>query len=144
MIHGGFAEAYSLLPRYAEMLKQTNPGSYALVTWTQLSANVQPRFMACFFSFGAQVRGFFGGCRPFIGIDGAHLSGYYKVILLSAVGIDVNNEIFVIAYGIVSTESVDTWGYFMRNLKCLFQKEGCNKDDWTFISDRMMVKVIFV
>ncbi|XP_021717663.1 uncharacterized protein LOC110685445 [Chenopodium quinoa] len=100
MIHGGFGEAYSLLPRYAEMVKETNPGSYALVTWTQLSANVQPRFKACFFSFAAQVRGFLRGCRPIIGIDGAHLSGYYKGILLTAVGIDGNNEIFVFAYGI--------------------------------------------
>ncbi|XP_021774652.1 uncharacterized protein LOC110738561 [Chenopodium quinoa] len=139
MIHGFFGEAYSLLPRYAEMVKETNPGSYALVTWTQLFANVQPRFKACFFSFAAQVRGFLRGCRPIIGIDGAHLSGYYKGIMLTAVGIDGNNEIFVFAYGIVSTESVETWGYFMRNLKCLFQKEGRNRDDWTFISDRMKV-----
>ncbi|XP_021727467.1 uncharacterized protein LOC110694608 [Chenopodium quinoa] len=137
LIHGGFGEAYSLLPRYAEMVKQTNPGSYALVTWTQVCANVQPRYKACFFSFAAQVRGFLRGCRPIIGIDGAHLSGYYKGILLTAVGIDGNNEIFVFAYGIVCTESVETWDYFMRNLKCLFEKEGCNRDDWTFLSDRM-------
>ncbi|KAL2932608.1 Fibrous sheath-interacting protein 2, partial [Bienertia sinuspersici] len=29
-MHGGFAESYGLLPAYAEMIKQTNPGSYAL------------------------------------------------------------------------------------------------------------------
>ncbi|XP_021721520.1 uncharacterized protein LOC110689098 [Chenopodium quinoa] len=137
LIHGGFGEAYSLLPRYAKMVKQTNLGSYALVTLTQVPTNVQPRYKACFFSFAAQDKGFLRGCRPIIGIYGAHLSGYYKGILLRAVGIDENNEIFLFAYGIVSTESVDTWGCFMRNLKCLFEKEGCNRDDWTFLSDRM-------
>ncbi|KAL2897259.1 Filamentous hemagglutinin [Bienertia sinuspersici] len=116
-IHGGFGEAYSLLPRYAEMVKKTNTGSYALVSWTQTTGNVCP--------------------RPIIGIDGAHLSGYYKGILLTAVGIDGNNEIFVIAYGIVATESIDSWAYFLRNLKILFEREGCQSDDWTFISDRM-------
>ncbi|XP_021730850.1 uncharacterized protein LOC110697778 [Chenopodium quinoa] len=137
LIHGGFGEAYNLFPRYGEMVKQTNPGSYALVTWTQVPAKVQPRNKSCLFSFAAQVRGFLRGCKPIIGIDGAHLSGYYKGTPLTAVGIDGNNEMFSFAYGIVSKESVETWGYFMRNLKCLFEKEGCNRDYWTFLSDRM-------
>ncbi|XP_021732606.1 uncharacterized protein LOC110699393 [Chenopodium quinoa] len=77
-------------------------------------------------------RGFLRGCRPFIGIDGAHLSGHFKGILLTAVGIDGNN-----AYRVVGSESVDSLGYFLRNLKILFEKEGCKRDDWTFISDRM-------
>ncbi|XP_056691880.1 uncharacterized protein [Spinacia oleracea] len=136
-IYGGFDESYALLPSYAEMIKSTNPGSYALVTWTADSGNVTPRFKACFFSFAAQVRGFLRGCRPIIGIDGAHLSGYYKGILLTAVAIDGNNEIFPLAYSIVSTESMDTWSYFFRSLKALFVQHGCQRDDWTFISDRM-------
>ncbi|XP_021748536.1 uncharacterized protein LOC110714341 [Chenopodium quinoa] len=57
--------------------------------------------------------------------------------MLTAVSIDANNEIFVIAYGIVDTESTESWTYFFRNLRCLFATEGCHKDDWTFISDRM-------
>ncbi|XP_057250284.1 uncharacterized protein LOC125496971 [Beta vulgaris subsp. vulgaris] len=136
-IHGGFAKSYSLLPAYAEVIKKTNPGSYALVTWTRGSVAATPQFKACFFSFAAQVRGFLKGCRPIIGIDGAHLSGYYKGCLLTAVSIDGNNEIFVIAYSIVDTESGETWGYFFQNLRLLFSKEGITRDDWTFISDRM-------
>ncbi|XP_021775519.1 uncharacterized protein LOC110739372 [Chenopodium quinoa] len=136
-IHGGYREAYSLLPKYAEMVKETNPGNYALVSWGESTANQPPRFKAFFFSFAAQCRGFLRGCRPIIGIDGAHLSGHFKGILLTALGIDGNNEIFLIAYGVVGTESIDNWGYFLRNLKILFDKEGCSRDDWTFISDRM-------
>ncbi|KAL2898118.1 Filamentous hemagglutinin [Bienertia sinuspersici] len=136
-IYGGFAESYGLLPSYAEMIKASNPGSYALITWTGDSANQDHQFKACFFSFAASVKGFLGGCRPIIGIDGAHLSGYYKGIMLTAVAIDGNNEIFVIAFGIVDTESIDSWSYFFRNLRCLFANEGCQKDYWTFISDRM-------
>ncbi|XP_056691429.1 uncharacterized protein [Spinacia oleracea] len=137
VINGSFSESYALLPRYAEMIKDTNPGSYALITWHSDPGDVQPKFKACFFSFGAQVRGFLKGCRPMIGIDGAHLSGFFKGILLSALGIDGNNEIFLLAYGVVDTESQESWNYFMRNLRALFEREGCSRDDWTFISDRM-------
>lgn len=143
-LHGGFSESYSLLPAYAEMIKQTNPGSYALVTWTGSSSHVAPRFKACFFSFAAQVRGFLRGCRPIIGFDGTYLSGFYKGTLLTAVSIDRNNEIFPIAYGIVDKESIQSWGYFFRNLRLLFVKEGVHKDDWTFISDRMRVSLTFL
>ena len=85
------------------MIKSTNPVSYALVIWTD-----SLKFKACFISFTAQVRGFLSGCKPIIRIDGAHLSGYYKEIMLIAVAIDGNNEIFVLAYGIVDTESIDS------------------------------------
>ncbi|KAL2903351.1 Interferon regulatory factor 2 [Bienertia sinuspersici] len=47
--------------------------------------------------------GFLKVCRPIIGIDGSHWNGYYKGCLLTAIGIDGNKEIFVIAYSIVDT-----------------------------------------
>ncbi|XP_057248324.1 uncharacterized protein LOC125492261 [Beta vulgaris subsp. vulgaris] len=46
-------------------------------------------------------------------------------------------SIFLIAYGIVDTESTPNWTYFFGNLRICFEKVGCNRDDWTFISDRM-------
>lgn len=36
--------------------------------------------------------------------------------MLTTVGIDGNNEIFVIAYGIVDTESIDSWSYFFLEI----------------------------
>ncbi|XP_056694936.1 uncharacterized protein [Spinacia oleracea] len=100
-IYGGFDESYALLSSYAEIIKSTNPGSYALVTWTADS----------------------GGCRPIIGIDDAHLSGYYKGILLIAVDIDGNNEIFPFAYNIVSKETFWFIGSIPYSLKynCVLQ-----------------------
>ncbi|XP_021732775.1 uncharacterized protein LOC110699578 [Chenopodium quinoa] len=135
-IHGGFSQSYALLPKYVEMIKATYPGSYALITWTNSGGNSE-KFKACFISFAAQVKGFLGGCRPIIGIDGAHLSGYYKGVMLTTVSIDGNNEIFKIANGLVDTESIDSWTYFFRNLRLFFAQYGSERDDWTFISDRM-------
>jgi hypothetical protein len=50
--------------------------------------------------------GFKVGCRPLIGLDGCFLKGYYGGKLLSVVGQDVNNQIFVIAYAIVDVEKL--------------------------------------
>ena len=75
-IHEGSDKAYSLLPRYAENIKEANHVSYALVNWRGNNGNMVPKFKACFFAFAIQVKGFVWGCRAIIYIDGAHLSGY--------------------------------------------------------------------
>jgi len=42
-----------------------------------------------------------------IGLDGCFLKGYYGGQLLSVVGQDGNNQIYVIAYAIVDVENKD-------------------------------------
>ncbi|KAL2923259.1 Terpenoid synthase 19, partial [Bienertia sinuspersici] len=78
---------------------------------------------------------FQGGCRPIIGIDEEHLSGFYKGYLLTTVVIDDYNEIFPFAHGVVDVESLKNQGYVIRNLRLLFHQHGVEKDDWCFISD---------
>ncbi|XP_074287923.1 uncharacterized protein LOC141613087 [Silene latifolia] len=90
-----------------------------------------------FVGFSAWTKGFLRGCRPIIGVDGCHLKGRFKGMLLSALSLDGNNNLFIIAYAIVGKETTESWSYFFRNLKMAFQREGCTKRDWTFISDRM-------
>lgn len=60
-------------------------------------------------SFPAVRDGFNSGCRPFIGIDGCHLKGPYKGILLSAVALDANNSIFPLVVCICGVENTVTW-----------------------------------
>ena len=59
-IFGGFAEAYRLLPTYAEVIKSTSLESYALIIWTWSTGQGAPRFKAFFFFFSiaTQVKGF--------------------------------------------------------------------------------------
>jgi len=52
-------------------------------------------------------RGFKVGRRPFIGLDGCFLKGYYGGQLLFDVGQDVNNAIFVIVYAVADVEDKD-------------------------------------
>ncbi|XP_056688620.1 uncharacterized protein [Spinacia oleracea] len=83
---------------------------------------------------GCSVEGFLGGCRPLIGVDGCHLKGNYGGILLSAIALDNNNEIFPLAFAIVSVEDKETWSFFFWRLYNILKDS--NRSDWTIISDR--------
>ena len=67
-----------------------------------------------------------------ISIDATHLCGKYKGKLLIAMATDGNNEIYPLAFAIVESESMESWGWF---LACLLTYVT----DWTnlcIISDR--------
>lgn len=48
---------------------------------------------------------FFYGYKPFIKINGCHLNGSYRVVLLATVVLNANNELFLIAYDIIEAEN---------------------------------------
>ncbi|KAG6409286.1 hypothetical protein SASPL_127323 [Salvia splendens] len=50
--------------------------------------------------------------EPLVGLDGCFLKGGYKAQLLVDVGIDPNDCIFPIAYGVVDVESRESWTWF--------------------------------
>ncbi|KAH9655399.1 SWIM-type domain-containing protein [Citrus sinensis] len=79
-------------------------------------------------------RGFFKGCRPFIGVDGCHLKGPYKGVLLTTVSIDANYGIYPLAMCVVDTENNESWLYFLEKL---YDQVGCNGGEGLcFMSDR--------
>ena len=82
-------------------------------------------------------KGFLAGCRPLIGVDGTHLKGNYGGILLSAVALDANNEIFPLAYAVVIVEDKKDWSWFFWNLYNLVKDSS--RGDWTILSDRQKV-----
>ncbi|KAH0743227.1 hypothetical protein KY290_031220 [Solanum tuberosum] len=62
-------------------------------------------------------QGFLAGCRPIIGVDGCHLKGCQKGgQLLTAVGIDANNNMYHVAFTIVEGELKETWTWFLTLL----------------------------
>ncbi|KAL3533501.1 hypothetical protein ACH5RR_007022 [Cinchona calisaya] len=73
-IEGSYGASYAKLPKYAELVRNHNPGSICKIHCDLPNLIMkEPRFLRIFISFKAQKDGFQAGCRPFIGFDGCHL-----------------------------------------------------------------------
>ncbi|XP_073307088.1 uncharacterized protein [Primulina huaijiensis] len=94
-----------------------------------------PRFQRLYVCFSACKQGFKNACRRIIGVDGCFLKVEHDGQLLSAVGLDPNNNIFPICYAMVERETKDSWTWF---LQLLDEDIGVGNDPhtWTFMSDK--------
>uniref|UniRef100_A0A453QI27 MULE transposase domain-containing protein n=1 Tax=Aegilops tauschii subsp. strangulata TaxID=200361 RepID=A0A453QI27_AEGTS len=72
-------------------------------------------FSTLYWSYDASKRGFLKACRPIIFLDGCHIKTRYKGNLLIAVGIDPNDCIFPIAFGLCEVESTHSWEWFLTS-----------------------------
>ncbi|KAH9648644.1 SWIM-type domain-containing protein [Citrus sinensis] len=125
---------YTKLYRYMHAILISNPGSTVTIDRDWLGGGQNPHFQRFFVMFDANRRGFFEGCRQFIGLDDCHLKGLYKGVLLSAVSIDPNNGIYPLAMCVVESENTNSWVYFMNKL---YEQIGCNNGSGLcFMSDR--------
>ncbi|XP_011093261.1 uncharacterized protein LOC105173270 [Sesamum indicum] len=117
---------------YAEELRKTNLGSTVVLGIND--ENGQNRFEKFYVCFSALKQGFLGGCRPVICVDGCHLKGPHKGILLTTVGVDPNNNLYPIAYLVIQRESTNTWEWFLTVLK----HDVCIQRDseYTFMSNK--------
>ncbi|XP_042481118.1 uncharacterized protein LOC122061736 [Macadamia integrifolia] len=134
---GSHAKSYSKLPRYGEMVRQTNPGSMfnlQFISRTNMADN--PVFKRCFVCYEASKRGFLNGCRPFIGLDGCHLKGKFEGTLLAAISVDGNNGLFPLAYAVVESECKDSWLWFLQNLYTALYSTSDDMGYLTFMSDK--------
>ncbi|KAK8585307.1 hypothetical protein V6N13_076181 [Hibiscus sabdariffa] len=113
MVMGSHKGQYSMIYNYLGEIRTSNPGS---TTIRMLDNRV---FMRMYICLGACKNGYKSGCRPIISIDGYHLKGYFGGTFLAAVGVDVNDNIYPIAYAIVETESAGLHMLEDINTKCL-------------------------
>ncbi|KAK4404424.1 hypothetical protein Sango_0811000 [Sesamum angolense] len=100
-IEGSAEEQYTKLWDYAEELRRSNPGSTILMQMADGDgAAGERKFEKFYVCFEALKQGFLSGCRPVIGVDGCHLKGPHGGVLLSAVSVDPNNNLYPIAYAV--------------------------------------------
>lgn len=114
-IRGTDEDAYSKLPEYLYMLKLANPGTVADIE-TEADDDGDERFLYLFLAFGASIAGF-KKLRPVLVIDGTHLGGKYKGVLLTASGQDANFHIFPLAFGVVDAENEEAWTWFLQKVE---------------------------
>ncbi|GKD74031.1 transposase, MuDR, MULE transposase domain protein [Tanacetum coccineum] len=126
-IRGSPYESFEMLPYYCYNLERKNEG-----TVTRIKTDEKGVFEMLFIALGASIRTFVNYLRPLVIIDAAHLKGQYKGTNLIAVGMDGNNQIVPIAFGICKGETGPCWSWWMSVLKeCIGDNPSL-----LFISDR--------
>ena len=88
------------------------------VIWKTFDSNMPKNeiFQCVFWSFKPSIEGF-ENCRPILSIDGTHLYGKYGGSLLIAMGWDINNQFFPLAFAITKGENIDSWGWFLACIR---------------------------
>ncbi|RID46231.1 hypothetical protein BRARA_I02911, partial [Brassica rapa] len=129
-LRGSDEDSYLKLPEYLYMLKLANPGTIADLE-TDLDDDGDERFLYLFLAFGASLNGF-KKLRHVLVIDGTHLSGKYKGVLLTASGQDANFQIFPFAFAVVDSEDEDAWTWFLQKVERILS----DSPTLSIISDR--------
>ncbi|KAE8720090.1 hypothetical protein F3Y22_tig00109919pilonHSYRG00056 [Hibiscus syriacus] len=95
-------------------LRSKNPGSTIKMAVNKVSDNSPPHFKRFYVCFDAMKRGWKEGCKSIIGVDGCFLKGLFKGILLSTIGRDANDQMYLITWVVVEGESTYSWSWFLN------------------------------
>ena len=96
---------FASLCDYAEVIKQTNPGSSVWVSMDRKTVPGKNLFVYFYVCLDALKKEWKEGCRRIIGFDGCFLKGACKGELLVAVGRNGYNQMFPIAWAVVDKET---------------------------------------
>ena len=98
-----------MLRNYCLELMQTMPNTNVKIQCAREEECAEVRkFERIYVCLGPCKEGFRAGMRDILGLDGAFMKGPFPGQLLTAVGIDPNNGIYPLAYGIVETENLQS------------------------------------
>ena len=127
---GFMVGSYVLIPAYARLLQQANLGSLCF-TESDDEPNGPRRFKYQFIAFAASIKGY-AYMRKVIVVDGTSMNGRDGGCFISACCQDGNFQIFPIAFGIVNSENVSAFEWFVQRLSII----APDNPDLFFISDR--------
>ncbi|XP_054816860.1 uncharacterized protein LOC129316459 [Prosopis cineraria] len=96
-INGLPDQSYMLVPWLCNRLMETDADTIA--KWVASENN---RFERLFIAYGCSIKGFLLGARPILYVDGCFLSGPYQGTLLATSTYDADNELFPLAFAIVT------------------------------------------
>nr|GEZ38844.1 putative transposase, mutator type, MULE transposase domain protein [Tanacetum cinerariifolium] len=135
-VRGDFTLQYTQLTDYVMELQQSNPNTTVRIGVESKADNVKPTriFKRIYVCLGVAKEGFKDCMRQFLGFDGTFMKGPFPSQMLTAVGVDPNNGIYHLAYGIVEVESIESWIWFLQHLKEDLDLQ--DNSNFTFISDR--------
>ncbi|KAI5341534.1 hypothetical protein L3X38_009409 [Prunus dulcis] len=115
-----------------EIDRRRNPGT-TIVIKSELEGD-RPGFERLYICLAACKKGFLDGCTPAIYLDDTQVKCPHPGQLLTAIGVDANNDIFPIGYVYLEIESVNSWVWFLELL--VADLEIANSNGYIFISDK--------
>ncbi|XP_074377113.1 uncharacterized protein LOC141718634 [Apium graveolens] len=105
------------LPMFLEAIMKINPGTIAEIDVVphakERGTSVYKRI---FWSLKAMMDGW-QHARPMISIYGTFLKGGYRGKMLIAMGVNSNNHMFPLCYGLVDEETYENWSWFLQRLR---------------------------
>ncbi|KAF6168204.1 hypothetical protein GIB67_011589 [Kingdonia uniflora] len=115
-MRGSFEDAYQLFTNYFTEVRLVDPD---LVFDIQTTSYKDRRFIRCFWYFGTPIKAY-KLLRPVVVIDKTFLKGRYRGSLLTTITIDPNNYIFLLAFSVIESETIESWTYFLEMLRSNF------------------------
>ncbi|RYR74218.1 hypothetical protein Ahy_A02g008850 [Arachis hypogaea] len=109
----GYMRSYKLC-RSPSQVRFTNVLLFLITTetWLTESRISLIKFFRYFFPYIEA----FKHCKPFVSMDGTHLYGKYRGILLITAA-QGNNNILPVAFSLVESETTKSWSFFLSNLR---------------------------
>ncbi|XP_066162566.1 uncharacterized protein [Oryza sativa Japonica Group] len=132
MRYGTFEASYDNLQRLLATIAQRNSNTY--YDMHTFPSTVDPNksvLQRAFFSLGACMKAFVH-CRPVLCIDGTFLTGKYRGQILTAIGVDGNNQVLPMAFAFVESENTKSWYWFLDRVR---RKVVCMRPNVCLIHD---------
>ncbi|EEE54614.1 hypothetical protein OsJ_01853 [Oryza sativa Japonica Group] len=117
MRFGTYEASYDNLPRLLGVIEERNPGSsYEVKKFPSIEHPSKSVLQRAFLALHACKMAFVN-CRPVLRIDGTFLTGKYRGQILTAIGVDGNNQVLPLAFAFVESENTDSWYWFLKLVK---------------------------
>nr|ABA95814.1 transposon protein, putative, Mutator sub-class [Oryza sativa Japonica Group] len=117
MRFGTCEASYDNLPRLLGVIEERNPGSsYAVKKFPSIEHPGKSVLQRAFLALHACKMAFVN-CRPVLYIDGTFLTGKCRGQILTAIGVDGNNQVLPLAFAFFESENTDSWYWFLKLVK---------------------------
>nr|CAE05627.1 OSJNBb0061C13.9 [Oryza sativa Japonica Group]CAH67327.1 OSIGBa0102I15.7 [Oryza sativa] len=117
MRFGTYEASYDNLPRLLGVIEERNHGSsYEVKKFPSIEHPSKSVLQRAFLALHACKMAFVN-CRSVLCIDGTFLTGKYRGQILTAIGVDGNNQVLPLAFAFVESENTDSWYWFLKLVK---------------------------